>query len=312
MTSVSSDPVAAPRPELLQIGFVGAGRLAHALALALQRAGVPVARVASRSPDSARRVARDLAGCRAVDPQAAADACDLVFITTPDAAIGEAARAIRWRAGQYVVHCSGATPVEALRPAAEAGALVGGFHPMQAFGGDPEVAVRSLPGCTVAIEAAAPALEALLQTLARRLECAGLALPPQARARYHASGGYASQHVHALLAEAVRLWQSWGATEAQALAALLPLLRGTVESLSRSGVAGGMPGPVSRGDAGTVRLHRQALQAVDPDMRELYDRLCRRGLALARQAGRLDADQARVMERTLDGPAEGPDAARGG
>jgi len=312
MTSVSPDTAGAPRPAPPSIGFVGAGRLAHALALALQRAGAPVARVASRSPDSARRVARDLTGCQAVEPQAAADACDLVFITTPDAVIGETARAIRWRAGQYVVHCSGATPVEVLRPAAEAGALVGGFHPMQAFGGDPQAAVRSLPGCTVAIEAAAPPLEALLQDLARRLGCAGLALPPQARARYHASGGYASQHVHALLAEAVRLWQSWGATEAQALAALLPLLRGTVESLSRSGVAGGMPGPVSRGDAGTVRLHRQALQAVDPDMRELYDRLCRRGLALARQAGRLDADQARIMEQTLDGPADGPAAARGG
>jgi predicted short-subunit dehydrogenase-like oxidoreductase (DUF2520 family) len=100
----------------------------------------------------------------------------------------------------------------------------------------------------------------------------------------------------------VRLWQSWGATERQALDALLPLLRGTVESLARSGVAAGMPGPVSRGDAGTVRLHRQALQAVDPEMRDLYDRLCRRGVALARQAGRLDAAAAEGVERVLDAP----------
>jgi predicted short-subunit dehydrogenase-like oxidoreductase (DUF2520 family) len=65
-----------------------------------------------------------------------------------------------------------------------------------------------------------------------------------------------------------------------------------------------MPGPVSRGDAGTVRLHRQALQAVDPEMRDLYDRLCRRGVALARQAGRLDAAGAAGVEQVLDAPPD--------
>jgi predicted short-subunit dehydrogenase-like oxidoreductase (DUF2520 family) len=65
-----------------------------------------------------------------------------------------------------------------------------------------------------------------------------------------------------------------------------------------------MPGPVSRGDAGTVRLHRQALESVDPDMRDLYDRLCRRGLALARRAGRLDAAGAASVEHVLDAPPD--------
>ncbi|MHA3904806.1 Rossmann-like and DUF2520 domain-containing protein [Castellaniella sp. WN] len=288
-----------PGPWAPRAGFIGAGRLARALSLALRGAGVPVVRVASRSDASARALAESLPDCRTGDPEAVARDCDLVFLTSPDASIADIARVVPWRAGQAVVHCSGATPVAALRPAAEAGALIGGFHPMQAFGADPGAALASLPGCTVAVEAEPP-LDALLHELARRLGCVGLSLPPGARVRYHASGGYASQHVHVLLAEAVRLWRSWGATEQQALDALLPLLRGTVESLARSGVAAGMPGPVSRGDAGTVSLHRQALQAVDPDMRDLYDRLCRRGVALARQAGRLGAAGAEGVERVLD------------
>lgn len=293
-----------PALEALRVGFIGAGRLARALSLALQAVGVPVVGVASRSEASARALADALPACRVSDSAAVSQGCDLVFLTSPDARIADIARAVPWRAGQAVVHCSGATPVAVLRPAAEAGALIGGFHPMQAFGADAGAALASLPGCTVAIEAQ-PALEALLHGLARRLGCVGLSLPPGARVRYHASGGYASQHVHALVGEAVRLWQSWGATERQALDALLPLLRGTLESLARSGVAAGMPGPVSRGDAGTVRLHRQALEAVDPEMRDLYDRLCRRGVALARQAGRLDADGAAGVERALEAP---PDA----
>lgn len=300
MTTSASSP-ALPLADL-KLGFIGAGRLAQALALALQQAGVPVARVGSRSPAGAGAMAAMLQSCRACDPQAVADHCDLVFITTPDAAISGVAGTVAWHAGQGVVHCSGATPVAVLQPAADAGAWIGGFHPMQAFGPDPQAAVRSLPGCTVAIEAAEPALGAWLQALAQRLGCAGLTLPPGARARYHASGGYASQHVHVLLAEAVRLWQSWGATEQQALDALLPLLRGTLASVARSGVAGGMPGPVSRGDAGTVRLHRQALQAVDPAMRDLYDRLCVRGVALAQAAGRLDESQVRELGRMLQEP----------
>lgn len=292
------------RSTVPRVGFVGAGRLARALALALQQAGVPVARVASRHAETARLVARGLRDCQVSDAQSLADHCDLIFITTPDAAIADVARAVAWRPGQHVVHCSGATPVGVLSPAADGGTLTGGFHPMQAFGADAEAAVRSLPGCTVAIEAASPVLGALLHDLARRLGCVGLALPPGARSRYHASGGYASQHVHVLLAEAVRLWQSWGATEEQALAALLPLLRGTVESLARSGIAGGMPGPVSRGDIGTVRLHRQALQDLDPEMRDLYDRLCRRSIVLAQAAGRLDGARAGSMEEMLGEPPQ--------
>ncbi|MDY0308399.1 MAG: DUF2520 domain-containing protein [Castellaniella sp.] len=292
-----------PEPQDLRVGFIGAGRLARALSLALQVAGVPVVRVASRSQASARALADALPDCRVGTLQAVARDCDLVFLTSPDALIAEIACAVPWRMGQSVVHCSGATPVAALQPAAAAGAWIGGFHPLQAFGADPRAALASLPGCTVAIEAEPP-LDDLLHALTRRLGCVGLTLPPGARARYHASGGYASQHIHVLLAEAVRLWQSWGATEQQALDALLPLLRGTLESLAHSGVAAGMPGPVSRGDAGTVRLHRQALQAVDPDMRDLYDRLCRRGVDLARQAGRLDAAGAVGVEQVLDASPE--------
>lgn len=272
----------------LQVGFIGTGRLARALAWMLQQQGLSVTRVASHRLESARALAASLSACQAVVAQKVADDCDLVFIATPDGTIAEVAASLVWRAGQAVVHCSGATPVSVLEPASQAGAVIGGFHPMQSFGADVQAACDSLPGCTVAIEAADDILAQWLDLLAARLGCVPLRLPEGARARYHAAGGYASQHVYVLLGEAVRLWQSWGASEREALDALLPLLRGTVESLKHSGLAAGMPGPVSRGDSGTIRRHRQALEAVDPEMRDLYDRLCTRGVALIRQSGRLD------------------------
>lgn len=295
-TAYASVPATGSFP--YRVGFMGAGRLARAVSRALQAAGVPIAAVASRSKGSADKMAAALHACRSMQMQELADTCDLVFITTPDAAISAAAQSLRWRAGQWVVHCSGATPVAALDAAAAAGALTGGFHPMQAFGDDVHAAMHSLPGCTVAIEAPAP-LDDVLYDLATRLGCKGLHLPPGARARYHASGGFASQHLHVLMAQGIRLWQSWGASEQEALNVLLPLMRGTIESLEQAGIVGGMAGPLTRGDTCTVRLHRQALHELDPGLRELYDSLCTLGVDMLRQGGRLDPSVADALDAVL-------------
>lgn len=282
--SVSVD--AATRPAL-RIGFIGAGRLGRALGLALQRAGQQVVAVASARLGSAQAMAAAL-GCRATEAQDVVDACDLVFVTTPDATIAPAVRALHWRRGMAVVHCSGATDVdEALSPAAAQGAAVGGFHPLQTFA-DPEAAARSLRGCTVTVEARDAGLDATLVALADRLGCPVNRLPPGMRARYHAAAGYGSQFINALLAEAARVWATWGASEADAARALLPLARGTLAAIERAGIAGGMPGPVSRGDVHTVAQHLQSLQALDADTGASYRLLCARTVALARQRGAID------------------------
>jgi predicted short-subunit dehydrogenase-like oxidoreductase (DUF2520 family) len=116
------------------------------------------------------------------------------------------------------------------------------------------------------------------------------------RGRYHASGGYASQFINVLLAEAVHIWQSWGAGEEEALQALLPLLKGTISAIESAGLDRGMPGPVSRGDTETVARHVQALAQLDGSAVALYRELCRRTVPLAQRAGRISpavADQIR-------------------
>jgi predicted short-subunit dehydrogenase-like oxidoreductase (DUF2520 family) len=136
-------------------------------------------------------------------------------------------------------------------------------------------------------------------------------LPPGMRGRYHAAAGYASQFVHVLLREATDIWQSWGASEDDAVAALLPLLAGTIASVQRSGVAGGMPGPVSRGDAGTLRRHLQALAPLPPATLALYRALCGRSVALACESGAIDEATAAHIRSLLDAAAadSGHDAA---
>jgi len=216
-------------PRALRIGFVGAGRVAGGLSMALHTAGFSITAVASRSLGSAQAVA-DLTGCAPLDnAQGIADQCDLIFITTPDGSIATTADAIQWRAGQGVVHCSGATEVSALSAAARAGASIGGFHPMQSFG-DPATSARALTGSTITIEADEP-LDGVLTALAEGLSCRVNRLPEGKRALYHASAGYGSQFINVLLAETATVWRDWDASEEDVVRAILPMIRGTLDAI---------------------------------------------------------------------------------
>lgn len=281
----------------LRLGFIGAGRLGTALAWAFARRGCPVVAVASRSRAAVSLLAQRIPGCRIGEVQEVIDAADLVFVTTPDAAIATTAEAAQWRPHVGVVHCSGATEVSTLAKAARDGALIGGFHPLQTFG-DPEAAAQSLPGCTITVEADEP-LNAVLVALAARIECRVNRLPPGARARYHAAAGYASQHINAVLREASKIWQSWGASEDAAVQALLPLVRGTLASIGEVGLARGMPGPVSRGDVDSVAKHVAALAELDPQILALYRELCERTISLALERNGIDEATAERIRRVL-------------
>ena len=285
-------------PAQLSIGFIGAGRLGTALAWTFAGHGLNVTAVASMIAADAERLAASIPGCTVLpDGQQVVDYCDLVFVTTPDGAIADTCAQFRWRPGMAAVHCSGVTDVSALDHAARAGAMTGGFHPMQTFG-DPAAAVRSLPGCTITIEAAEP-LNATLVAIAERLECRINRLPPGMRGRYHAAAGYTSQFINALFAEAATIWQSWGATEADAVRALLPLARGTLASIESAGVANGMPGPVSRGDVGSIEKHVAALTPLGPEVIEFYRVVCNRTIALGMKRGAIDEQAASKLREIL-------------
>ena len=142
---------------------------------------------------------------------------------------------------------SGATELSALDHAKSARALTGGFHPLQMFA-NPDVALEGLRGCTVGIEAK-PDFRRELELLATSIGCEPLALPAGVRPLYHASAYYVGPFLIALLKEGVELWKSFRRQRgADALRAMMPLLRGTVAAVLDGGLANGMGGCVARGD----------------------------------------------------------------
>ncbi len=286
-----------------KIGFIGAGRIAHGLAVALTKAGYPVTAAASRSPASAQDFASHFTGCAALSPQDLADSCDFIFLTVPDDAIAPVARSLTWRAGQAVVHCSGATEVSALAPAATAGAMTGGFHPLQSFSFKvtPDAAKSPLAGCTITIEAQPP-LMATLEQMVTDFACRPNRLPPGKRALYHASAGYAAGFIHGLMAEIATVWSQWDATEADVLAVALPMIRATADAMEQGGIAPTMPGPISRGDLGSVTAHIEALSALSPEALTFYRAHATRSITLALSADRIDDETAAKLTAIVSGP----------
>ena len=178
-------------------------------------------------------------------------------------------------------------------------------------------AVRAIDAdnLTITVEAGHAELMQLLLALVERLHCVPNRLPAGMRGRYHAAAGYTSQFINALFDQAVRLWQTWGATEEEALRALLPLAQGTLSAIQTAGVARGMPGPVSRGDLSSIEKHLSAIKPMGPEMLDFYRTLCAVTVPLARQAGGID--EARVAELIEDDKVRfsdhgGDDAVGGG
>ncbi|WP_275761282.1 Rossmann-like and DUF2520 domain-containing protein [Ralstonia pseudosolanacearum] len=282
----------------VSVGWIGAGRLARALAVRASDAGVRCAGVASRTPAHAASLAEVLAA-PPLDAQGVADRADWVFVTVPDDAIAEVAAAVRWRPGQLVIHCSGAGERDLLDPARRAGAATASFHPLFLFAGLPDDSQR-LAGAAIAIEADAPH-DAALADLARRLGCHPLKVRPGQRALYHAGANYAASFLLCALHEAATLWQAAGIDRAEAVAAMWPLVDGTLAAAKSRGLAGALSGPVSRGDGGVIERHLQALDTLGADHVALYAALTRRALALAAERGHPPADVLDALAAHLPG-----------
>jgi len=280
----------------MKIGFIGAGTVGTALAVGLSRRGYDVVAVSSRSMTSAERLAALVPGCLAfADNQAVADAADLVFITTPDGAIPDLVSSVNWRSGQAVVHCSGADSTAVLEPARRAGADTGASHPLQTFA-SVEQAIENMPGSTFAIEAQEPFLNTLKEMVSA-LDGQSIELQASDKVIYHAAAVMACNYMVTLVKQATDLWQTFGVPVPQATAALMPLLKGTINNIEKVGIPDCLTGPVARADTGTITKHISALGETAPEALSTYIQMGKQTIPVALAKGKISTDQAAEMEK---------------
>ncbi|HYB27885.1 MAG TPA: DUF2520 domain-containing protein [Solirubrobacteraceae bacterium] len=230
---------------------MGPGRVGHALAGALARAGYQIAGPLGRGADGS--------------------GADAVLLCVPDAEVARAAARIL--PGPLVGHCSGATGLGVLAPH-EAFSL----HPLMTV--TPEGAEFS--GAGAAIAGNTPPALALAEELAHALGMHPVEISEHDRPAYHAAASIASNFLITLEAAAERVAGEVGVEREL----LVPLVRATVENWARLGPERALTGPVARGDDDTVARQRAAVAEAAEDLLPLFDALVQatRELAAAGEA----------------------------
>jgi predicted short-subunit dehydrogenase-like oxidoreductase (DUF2520 family) len=266
---------------------IGAGVVGTTLAAKLLRAGVPVAGVHGRKPDLSE-LASALAGVLGStgDLPAIVSESDVVIISVRDARIPEIARRLvdekRLRPEQVVLHTSGNRPAAEMLAAAKPHVRgVGTLHPLIAVTDAPGT-LENLRGASFGIEGDAAATR-LATRLVRLMGGRPLPLAADSMALYHAAAVMASNYVVALTDIARSMLVAAGVAEADALPALTPLLASAIRNVAEVGLPSAMTGPVVRGDVVSIERHIAALGARAPETLDLYKRLGREVLRIARR-----------------------------
>jgi predicted short-subunit dehydrogenase-like oxidoreductase (DUF2520 family) len=153
----------------------------------------------------------------------------------------------------------------------------------------------------------------IAQALVVEMGAEPVVVAEEARPLYHAALAHGANHLVTLVAQSLDLLRRAGVEPADRV--LAPLLSAALDNALRAG-DGALTGPVSRGDAGTVAAHVQAIAASDasaggpagaaPGVLGLYRAMARATAERAMASGRLSAEDAQALLTALaedGGPA---------
>lgn len=238
----------------MKFGIIGAGIVGTALAVRLEEAGHNCIGVTTRSRHSYERFRKFLNKDHlALD--VLVPAVDCLFITTQDGMIRTVAENLTAnglvKQGQVWIHCSGSLPSEVLRVRDNLPIRCLSLHPLQAFA-SVEKALAILPGTHFGIEGDD---EGLGKEIVHDLGGIPHHIVAAKKSLYHAGAVVASNYLVVLASLAMELFEEAGIQGEEAIASLLPLMKGSLYNLEQVGLFQALTGPIARGDAQVVKGH---------------------------------------------------------
>ena len=237
--------------------------MGRALGRRLHERGWKIHAVITKSEATARRAVRSIGGGRAyAQISQAIFSAPIILISVPESAIpGVVTRLASFGESELrkkiILHTSGALSSGVLVQLSSVGATIGSIHPLQTFSG---VGVPDLDGKVFAVEGDPAALR-IARVITRTLGGQPLQLDATTKPLYHAAAVLAAGHLLALQETAVQIFAGLGMKRREALKALLPLARQTLQNLERLGPRSAWTGPLARGDYAVIALHEDALQS---------------------------------------------------
>lgn len=262
--------------------IVGLGRAGRAFAWLLRERLPGVSVSGSVRTEAALQTLPEAWRCHVSVGTDIPEEADVVLLAVADDALPRVVSAI---AAQQVrprvwLHCSGVTPVAALRSLP---GFHGSLHPLQTLRGARED-VAALEGAIFGVAGDEPAILQATQVV----DAAGgrsLVVPDDARSAYHLAAVLAGNGVFALLHAGSQVATRAGLDATTLQLGLARLAAQSAQNATEGALSSVATGPVMRGDASTVRRHREWLRHHAAELGPLYQALGRLLLELADERG---------------------------
>ena len=268
------------------VTVIGTGALGTALAKALYENGYPIASLFNRRFRKAEALSREVSAQYCSEfPKNKRELGSIIFVTVQDSEIKNAVQNLSRIAddftGYTIVHCSGSKSASLLSPVETKGAQTAAFHPLQTFtSGSGASDFRNI---YFDVEANDKTYN-MLRNLADTLGSQTLAISAEAKPYLHAAAVMASNYLVTLFELSGQAASLGGLDSDEALAALLPLVRKTLQNVESKGTLQALTGPIKRGDAETVKLHLDLLSS-DNKLLSIYKKLGLETLDIAVKGG---------------------------
>ncbi len=261
-----------------RIGFIGAGKVGTALGVYFSRKKYPVSGYYSRTRDHAKSSAEMTGASVYVDLKDIANDSDILFLTVPDAFIGEVAEELVSSGAdlthKWIIHMSGALSSEIFPDLC--GAYGFSLHPAMAIS-DPFKAADDFPSTIFTIEGAPDGAEEFFKEAGLKT----LPIETKDKALYHLACAVASNFVVGLFSWSVELLEKTGFSREKAGEIITPLFLANASSVAENGPVAALTGPVERADTDTVKRHLKCLNDLDDET--LYRLLSEKLIGIAKE-----------------------------
>lgn len=264
----------------MKIGIIGAGKVGFSIGKYLTEHKKNVVGYYSRTRESAMMAAEFTGTCVFESIEQLVQECEVLFIAVPDGTIST----IWDKLNQYslqnkkICHFSGAFSSQIFSNIKQYSAYGYSIHPLFAFADR----YRSYLGLTEAVFSIEGAIEYLdeMKTVFQSMGNTVITVSTEDKVKYHAACASASNLVLGLFEYSESLLESCGFTKESAHRALIPLIKGNVDSYCLLGAEGALTGPIERNDTETVAKHMASLTSSE---KEIYLMLSRQVLSLGKK-----------------------------
>ena len=286
----------------MNISFVGAGKVGTAFGFYLKSKGFQLKGYFSRKVSSAEKAAIFTGSKAYHDLESFIADADIIFITTSDDQIVNAARTISdsinesLLTGKYFCHMSGAHSIEVLSSLSEKGAKCFSLHPLQAFA-TVEDAIDLLEETVFSFEQDGES--EMMTDFLEKLGNEYFQISSDQKAKYHMAACVMSNYLVTLVDQGLSILDSAGVERAVALKAFKPLLEGSLKNVLQLDAEKALTGPIARGDLQTVETHLKSFKEEEVKIEDFYRTMGQLTADLAQKSGKISEDKRRMLSKLL-------------